>query len=86
MGWRAQEGTHMQPPYIRDFADWLDDDAKVASCNVEMAYHGYEVLQAACLSALDHTRVDLPLAEPATTGNVFERMLRELPDVGPVAG
>ena len=76
----------MQLPYIRDFADWLDDDAKVASCNVEMAYHGYEVLQAACLSALDHTRVDLPLAEPATTGNVFERMLRELPDVGPVAG
>ena len=81
--WHEQEKTHLQVDYLRDLADWLDDDANVHPCNIEMAYHGYEVLEGLCISALDHTRVDLPLADPAGREDVLERMRKELPDVTP---
>lgn len=81
-GWGVQERTRLQPPYLRDLADWLDDDQKLHPCNLELAYHGYEILTGMCLSALDCVRVDLPL-DPESCGDVFERMrceLRECPE------
>jgi predicted dehydrogenase len=82
--WGVQEKTRLQPLYLRDLADWLDDETKVHPCNVDISYHGYEILEGLCLSALDHTRVDLPLK---TTGgeDLNDRLHRELPDVPPPA-
>jgi hypothetical protein len=81
--WGVQEKTRLQPLYLADLADWLDDQAKVHPCNVEISYHGYEILEGLCLSALDHTRVDLPLKSFAGE-DLNERLRRELPDVPPV--
>jgi predicted dehydrogenase len=83
--WETQQ-EHIQVPYIRELADWLDDTTCVHSCNVDTAYHGYEILEGLCLSALNHTRVDLPLKDPATTGDLLARMRRELPQVGTLGG
>lgn len=77
--WDIQD-KHIQTPYYTQFADWMDDDAKEHPCNVNLSYHGYEVLEGLCLSALDHTRIDLPLADINYTP-VLERMAREFPDV-----
>ena len=82
--WSVQEKHRLQPLYLRDLADWLDDDARVHPCNVEISYHGYEILEGLCLSALEHRRVDLPL-DPRAHGDLNERMARELPDVPPPA-
>ncbi len=80
-GWYNHQEKIIQTPYYAEYADWLDDDSKVHSCNIEVAFHGYEILEAICLSALNKTRIDLPLTnldyEP-----VFERMERELPECG----
>jgi hypothetical protein len=70
-------------------ADWLDDEAdcssptKVHPCNVNSAYHGYEILEGMCLSALDNVRVDLPLRNPEASADVLERMRSELPPSAP---
>lgn len=81
--WRVQEQARLQPLYLRDLADWLDDDSRVHPCNVGISYHGYEVLEGLCLSAMDHTRVDLPL-DAGRCPDMNERMRRELPDVPPL--
>jgi len=76
--WREQEFELLQPLYLRDLADWLDDEAKVHPCNGDISYHGYEIMAALVFSALDHRRVDLPLAElPAD--DEMARLERELP-------
>ncbi len=76
-----EEHSAMQIPYFTDFADWLDDDARVHPNNLDISYHGYEVMEALCLSALDNTRIDLPMADPGASGDIWERMERELPNV-----
>ena len=68
--------SHDQPLYIRDLADWLDDDTKVHPCNGEVAYHGFQVAMAICASALDHRQIDLPILPPDEP--LVERMRREL--------
>ena len=68
--------NHDQPLYIRDLADWLDDDTKVHPCNGDVTYHGFQITMAICASALDHRRVDLPMAPPDEP--LVERMRREL--------
>ncbi|OGV71779.1 MAG: hypothetical protein A3K19_06760 [Lentisphaerae bacterium RIFOXYB12_FULL_65_16] len=77
-GWATQERSTLQKLYLAELADWLDDDTRVHSCNVDTAYHGYEVLEGLCISALDNTRVDLPL-DPAKCVDINDRMRRELP-------
>jgi predicted dehydrogenase len=77
--WNKHQHT-IQGAYLRELADWLDDDGKVHSCNVRTAYHGYEILEGMCLSALNNTRVDLPLVA-GHADDINERMRRELPDV-----
>jgi len=75
--WGEQERELLQAPYLRELADWLDDDARPHSCNAAISYHGLEILTGLCLSALEHRRVDLPVAEiPGET--VLERIAREL--------
>lgn len=83
-GWGAQERTLLQPLYLRDLADWLDDDTRVHPCNIDLSYHGYEILEGLCISALDHTRVDLPL-DPSACGDALDRLRAELPEVRPPA-
>lgn len=80
-GWYHHQEKQIQTPYYTEYANWLDDDSKPHSCNIETAFHGYEILEAMCLSALNNTRIDLPLTnfdyEP-----VLERMEKELPECG----
>ncbi len=80
-GWYHHQEKIIQTPYYYEYAAWLDDDEQVHSCNIETAYHGYEILEGMCMSALDNTRVMLPIQnldyEP-----VMERMMKELPDIG----
>ena len=77
--WHTQERKRLQLLFAADLADWLDDDARVHPCNVEISYHGYEILEGLCISALEHRRVDLPL-DTSDCGDVFARMRQELPD------
>ena len=77
--WNVQQSTRLQPLYLGEFADWLDDDSKVHPCNIDITYHGYEILEAVCISAMDHIRVDLPI-DPEKCEDIFERMRSELPD------
>jgi len=66
-----------QPPYIRELADWLDDDRKVHSCNGERAFRGFEVFMGACLSAVENRRVDLPMEQDV---DVLGKLKASLPD------
>ena len=77
-GWRNHQQIPIQTPYYTEFADWLDDDAKIHSCNIDTACHGYEILEGMCLSALNNTRIDLPI-EDLTYEPVIETMKRVLP-------
>jgi len=77
--WGKQANACAQPLYIQAFADWLDDDAKVHPCNIELAYHGYEILDAICMSAMRRARIDLPL-DPDACENVLEVMRKDLPE------
>ena len=80
-GWRNHQQVPIQTPYYTEFAAWLDDDAKVHSCNIETAYHGYEILEGMCLSALRNTRIDLPITD-LDYEPVIKTMGRELPPCG----
>ena len=77
--WPAQENSLLQAPYLRDLADWLDDESKAHPCNGDISYHGFEIMTGLCLSALDHRRIDLPLGE-VPREPVIERLARELPE------
>jgi predicted dehydrogenase len=84
-GWEKQQGEFLQTPYLRDLADWLDDNCKVHSCNMGQAYHGFEILSAASLSALNFTRGDLPVEDFAGAGDVIDRMRKQFKAVPPLA-
>ena len=59
----AMDYAHDMPPYVQEMADWLDDGAKVHSCNFQSAYKGFEIAMALCRSVLDGGQVALPLEE-----------------------
>ncbi len=77
--WDTQQSTQLQPLYLAELADWLDGTIPDHACNLEHAYLGYQILEALCISALDHTRVELPL-NSTRHEDIFARMRRELPD------
>jgi hypothetical protein len=77
--WLIQEKSRIQRLFALDVADWLDDDRNVHPCNIDITYHGYEILEALCISAMDHRRVDLPL-DPSGCTDIFARMRDELPE------
>jgi predicted dehydrogenase len=52
---------HDMPPYIQDIADWLDDPARIHPCHGESALKGFEIMMAACRSAVQRGKVPLPL-------------------------
>lgn len=53
--------AHDMPPYVQEIADWLDDDAKVHSCNGESAFEGFQIAMAMVRSAIQGGKVALPL-------------------------
>ncbi|MDY6308291.1 MAG: Gfo/Idh/MocA family oxidoreductase [Oribacterium sp.] len=77
-GWRYHQQVPIQTPYYTEYADWLDDDTKIHSCNIETAYHGFEILEGMCLSALRNVRIDLPIQDLSYTP-VIEQMRAALP-------
>lgn len=74
--WDVQ-ADRIQAPYLADLARWLDHDQDVHSCNVNTAFHGHEILEAVCLSALEHQAIHLPL-DHSHYGDVISRMRAEL--------
>jgi predicted dehydrogenase len=72
-GWRAatrngvmsgpggMDYDHDMPPYIQDIAEWLDDPSRVHPCNGETALRGFEIMMAACRSAVARGKITLPL-------------------------
>jgi predicted dehydrogenase len=72
-GWRAvtrdglssgpggMDYAHDMPPYVQDIADWLDDSAQVHPCNGVHAFDSFQIMMAACRSAVRRGRVPLPL-------------------------
>ena len=77
--WATQERSRLQPPYFVELADWLDGSIGDHPCNLEHAYHGYMIMQALCISAIDNVRVDLPL-DNGNMVDILDRMRRELPE------
>ena len=88
-GWRAvtrggiQSGPggmdydHDMPPYIRQMAEWLDDDRKPHPARFERAFHGLEIMSALYRSAAEGGQVALPL----TTGmDEIEALRARVPD------
>lgn len=80
-GWYNHQEKQIQTPYYTAFAKWMEDDSKVHDCNIDISYHGYEILEGMCISGLDHIRVDFPI-ENFTYEPVYERMKKVFPDVG----
>ena len=74
--WAEQE-PGLQTAYFRDMIKWLDDDSYAHPCSVSNAYHGYEIIEAMCLSALDNRPVHFPV-DPDTMPDVIARMRAEL--------
>ncbi len=62
--------------YIAALAPWLDDDSKVHPCNIENAYHGFEICTGMLLSSLDQLTVVPPVDKSMP---VLERLRHELP-------
>ncbi|HLY25962.1 MAG TPA: Gfo/Idh/MocA family oxidoreductase [Aggregatilineales bacterium] len=58
----SMDYDHDMPPYIQDIANWLDDPKQVHPCNGETALKGFEIMMAACRSAVQRGKVTLPLA------------------------
>lgn len=77
--WPPQEATVLQPLYLKELAQWLRGEIAEHSCGLDQAFAGYQIMEALCLSALDHRRVDLPLPLGGHP-DVYERMRHLLPD------
>ena len=73
----AMDYAHDMAPYVRDMADWLDDDAKVHPCCFDRAFKGFEIMMAMCRSALEGGQVALPLEDGA---DEIEALRRALPE------
>lgn len=59
-----KEQYDAQVVYTSEFADWVNGIRENHPCNIGITYHGYEVLEAMYVSAIERTRVDLPLKLP----------------------
>lgn len=77
-GWGTENLHLIQTAYTRDFANWLDDPTQSHPCNLDITRHGFEIANAIVLSAMDHTRIDLPLIEDADA-RMIDRLKNELP-------
>lgn len=80
-GWYHHQEKQIQTPYYVSYAEWLDDDTKVHDCCIDISYHGYEIMEGMCLSAINNTRVDLPITD-FDYQPVFDQMREKFPDIG----
>jgi predicted dehydrogenase len=75
-GYQSGEGAMNydldMPPYIQEMADWLDDDKRVHTCNLEHACLGAEIMLAMQRSAANGGQVALPL----TSGEDEQALLK----------
>jgi len=71
----AMDYAHDMVPYVREMADWLDDDAKVHSCCFERAFMGFEVMMAMCRCALEGGQVAVPLESGGDEINALREKL-----------
>ncbi len=78
-GWRNHQQIPIQTPYYKEYGNWMENDDEVHSCNIQIAYNGYEILEGMCISALENIRVDLPIAN-VNYEPVIDRMKNNLPD------
>ena len=91
-GWRAvtrnggyQSGEGVMnydldmPPYVQEMADWLDDSAKVHSCNLEHACLGAEIMLGMQRSAAEGGQIALPLTSGADEQTLLQSKLAEKP-------
>jgi hypothetical protein len=72
-GWRAvtrdgvlsgpggMDYAHDMPPYVQQIADWLDEPTLVHPCNGTTAFDSFQIMMAACRSAVQRGRITLPL-------------------------
>jgi len=58
--WKTAE-SEIQTPFYTELADWLDDDSKKHSCNIEISLHGFEIMEGIFKSALENSRIDIPV-------------------------
>ena len=65
------------PPYIQEMAEWLDDPAKIHSCNFASAYKGMEIMMGLCRSAAEGGQVALPLAGPADELDLLKKAVSD---------
>ncbi|MDR2663750.1 MAG: Gfo/Idh/MocA family oxidoreductase [Treponema sp.] len=54
-----QEDT--QTPYYTEYADWMDNDGRKHSCNIDISLEGFEIIEGLYKSALENIRVDIPV-------------------------
>jgi predicted dehydrogenase len=78
--WGPENRRLIQAAYTRDLANWLDDPSQTHPCSLDITTHGFEIANAIVLSALDHTRIDLPLKEGADT-RIWDRLASDLPEL-----
>jgi predicted dehydrogenase len=76
-GWGVQ-ALEIQTPFYTELADWLDNGNRKHSCNIETSLHGYEIMEGIYKSALEHSRVDLPIS--GGVKDAIAEMLKVLPE------
>jgi len=67
------------PPYIREMAAWLDDDANVHQCNLDHACLGAEIMLALQQSAAEGGQIALPLVAGADEQAMLKAKLPAAP-------
>ena len=77
---REESGNPLaQIAFVAEFLDWMDGVKSSHTCDLELAYAGFETGVALCLSALENRRVDLPM-DDLPRENEIEIMRRFLPE------
>jgi predicted dehydrogenase len=75
--WQEQSEHSLQRSYVKELADWLDDDSAEHICSLDHAMAGLEALHGIAFSALENIRVDFPFDPKGK--EVIEEMTRCLP-------
>lgn len=73
------QNTSAMKNYTKDMALWMNGEADTHPCNINTAYHGFEILEGMYISALENVRCDLPLTM-ADGYDVFAAMKSNLKD------
>lgn len=81
-GWESQVNP-IQTLYARDISDWFLGKTEDHPCSLTHAFTGFELFVGACISALKHIRIDLPLSESHRNMDVFGQMKELLPECPP---